>query len=151
MASAEEDIVLHKKNAKSNVIDAAIEELGVGVDLRNVPSKDNLETASIKRPSNWDAIASLEKKLNQSNESFLEQKLAIETCVYAIDSCRDLSNQGAHIKNIGICRLSGGGKIWSMMNCILHACSKGLNVAPAAMMCKRALKLTNICIFAHDT
>ena len=61
MASIEEDIVLHKKKIKSNVINAAIEELRSGITLCNVPSKDELEAASLNQPLNWNAIASLEK------------------------------------------------------------------------------------------
>ena len=81
------------------------------------------------------------KKFNQSDESFLEQKFAIETCTHAIDSYRDLSNQSIYVKNIGI---SGGGKTWSMIYCILYACSKGLTIVSAAIMYKRALQLGGI-------
>ena len=74
----------------------------------------------------------------------MEQKLAIKTCVEAINSYRDLSSQGVYIKNVGIRGFPGSGKSWSMMYCMLYAISKGLNVVSTAMMCKRALQLGGI-------
>ena len=44
---------------KSYLIDAAIEEIVVGVNLCNVPSKDEIEVASSYNPLQWDSINSL--------------------------------------------------------------------------------------------
>ena len=144
LASMEEDIVHHRSKMKSQLIDAAIEEVGDGMALCNVPSKQQFEISSSQNQLQWDAVECLNKNPNQSEESFLEQKLAIKTCVDAIDSYRDLSSQGVYIKNVGIRGFPGSGKSWSMMYCMLYAISKGLNVVSTAMMCKRALQLGGI-------
>ena len=144
LSSMEEGIIEHRVKIKSKLIDAAIEEIGDGMALCNVPSKDQIEISSSQNQLQWDAVETLTKNPNQSEDSFLEQKLAIKTCVEAINSYRDLSSQGVYIKNVGIRGFPGSGKSWSMMYCMLYAISKGLNVVSTAMMCKRALQLGGI-------
>ena len=80
----------------------------------------------------------------QVEDSFQEQKLAITTCIDAIDQYRDLLSSGTYTKNVGIRGFPGGGKTWCMQYCQLYAISKGLKVITTAMMCKRALHLGGI-------
>ena len=76
----------------------------------------------------------------QNEDSFKEQKLAITTCVNAIDQYIDPSHDD-YVKNVGIRGFPGAGKTWCMMYCKLYAMSKGLKVTTTAIMCKRALQL----------
>ena len=71
---------------KTNVIDSTIEEICVGVNLCNVPSKDELEASSFSNLLQWDAINPLTKNPIQPEEISEEQNLSITICINSIDS-----------------------------------------------------------------
>ena len=71
---------------KTNVIDSTIEEICVGVNLCNVPSKDELEASSFSNLLQWDAINPLTNNPIQPEEISEEQNLAITICINSIDS-----------------------------------------------------------------
>ena len=79
--------------------------------LYEVPTKEELIGASPTYPLEWDLVASFSKSPMQSVASFEEQKIAIETCVDAIDSYRNLMDQNSYTKNVGIRGSPGGGKL----------------------------------------
>ena len=110
MASREEDVLASHQEIRCNVIDADIKELEFAVVDCNIPSKEELMAATINEPLEWDAIESYSKFANQSEESFKEQKLAITTCIDAMDDYRDSLCQGTCTKNVGIRGLPGGEK-----------------------------------------
>ena len=150
LASNEEEIVNYRATIKSNLIDAAFKEIGDdSMTLCEVPTKVELIGASPTYPLEWNPVASFSKSPLQSVASFEEQKLAVETCVDAIDSYRNLMDQNSYTKNVGIRGSPGGGKTWCMMYILLYAISQGNTVITTAMMCKRALQLGGIHI--HQT
>ena len=103
---------------KSNIIDAAIEEIGVGVHLWNLPSKEDLEGASSYNYLQWDNINSLTNNIIQSEEIFWFKKLSITTFIYDIESYMGLISQYSYTKNVEICGFPGGGK--NSVQCILY-------------------------------
>ena len=141
MASQEEEVLAFHHDVKRNVIDACLKEVDFAVVDCNIPSKEELMAATISEPIEWDAIESHTKFVNQSEESYQEQSLAITTCIDAIDCYRDTLSQGSYTKNVGIRGFPGGGKTWCMTYCALYAVSKGLRVTTTAMMAKRALQI----------
>ena len=97
--------------------------------------------ATVSDPLDWDVITLHSKFASQSEESYEEQHLAIQTSIGAIDSHRLTLFQDAYTKNVGIRGFPGGGKIWCMIYCALYAVSKGLRVIITTMMSKRSLQL----------
>ena len=141
--SNDENTTNYRRQIKSNLINAAFEEIGSqSIELLQIPSKEDLNNASHTNPLDWDPIATFSQSPTQSVESFYEQKLVLKSCVETIDSYQNLHSK--YTKNIGIRGSPGGGKTWCMMNILLYAISKGHQVITTAMMCKRALQLGGI-------
>ena len=78
---------------------------------------------------------------SQNDESFLYQKLDIETCQKSIDSYCDILKSTRFTKSVIIRGHRGVGRKKIMLYDTLHAISKGLNVITTAQMDKRALQL----------
>lgn len=142
-AATQEEIVQHRKKLTSTLIDAALEEMGDNRNLYNIPGKDDLISTTAINPIDWNALGELVQSEEQSYESFLEQKHAIDQCIQTIDNYTDLSNTN-YTKNIGIRGFPGAGKSWCMMYVALYALSRGLKCVTTAMMCNRALQLGGI-------
>ena len=141
IASTEIEIVEYAKTIKSNAIDACLKEVRDMTNIFSIPTKQELLEASTDNELTWNAIRSFRKNPIQPEDSYQEQKLAITTCIDAIDQYRDPLSSDTYTKNVGIRGFPGGGKTWCMQYCQLYAISKGLKVITTAMMCKRALHL----------
>ena len=59
----------------------------------------------------WDPIVLFQKSPSQSEESFQEQKLAIEVTCSAITKYTNVSVAVSQTKNVGIRGFPGGGKL----------------------------------------
>jgi hypothetical protein len=140
LASTEKDIVDYSIKIKATAIEATLKEVTHDTNFMSIPSKETLLQTTSNNPLLFDGIGSSRKNPAQSEESFEEQKLAITTCIDAIDQYRNPSHD-SYIKNVGIRGFPGAGKTWCMMYCQLYAISKGLKVTSTAWMCKRALQL----------
>jgi predicted GIY-YIG superfamily endonuclease len=128
------------KDIKSNIIDAALKELGEDTIVQcNIPSKEELTNATKGFPLNWDAVSSFSKSDCQSDASFNEQKLAIEYCSAAIENYCQLTN--IFTKCTGIRGFPGSGKTWTMQYCVVYALSKGLTVISSSQMARRSIQL----------
>ena len=139
LADMEISIVAYRQTIMADVVGAALLELDGAIETCNIPSKEALlETGDTVE---WDPVSSFSKNDRQSDDSFEEQKLAILTCVNAIDSHCNILNQNVYTKNVAIRGFPGGGKTWCMMFIAIYAISKKLNVITTAMMAKRALQL----------
>ena len=137
-----EEILEMAKTTKENLIDAAFREIGLNALMMcNVPTKRELMDATLENPIDWDPVASLRKSPYQSDESFEEQKLAIKTCVDAVDTFANIMSNQTYTKNVGIRGIPVGGKTFCGMFCLIYTIAKGLKCTSTAMMCKRALQL----------
>ena len=142
LASQEENIVNHRLRLKTGLIEAAFEELGEESIRRcRIPSKENLLNATAQNPLGWDPVESFHQNALQSQDSFNEQKFAIQTVVETINSYRDFTHQTTYTKNVGIRGIPGGGKTWCMIYMLLYAIAQGNIVTTTAMMCKRAIQI----------
>ena len=128
------------EEAADKVVTAALNELEPAIELCNIPSKEALLNATIENPLNWDLPTAFQKSDIQSNESFQEQKLAIDICAASINS---FSNPGHinYVKNTIITGAPGCGKTYIMSMLALYARSKGLNIYPTSLQAKRANQL----------
>ena len=126
---------------KETLINAALTEIGDRAIPNGVPSKQALQSCSNTNPLHWDAVGSHSKSNNQSNESYEEQKLAIQSSIDSIDSYRHFHTRSSYMKNKCIRGSPGGGKTWCMMYCLLYAISKRLIVTTTALQCDHALHL----------
>ena len=63
------------KKIKKNIIDAIFTKLDNMIESCNIPSKENLQHATISNDLDQDAINSFNKNRNKSNESFSEKNL----------------------------------------------------------------------------
>ena len=142
--SADEEIKSHSRNLRTTFINAIHLELENVDEACNVPSKDDLLEATKERPLDWNASASFSKNANQSDESFEEQQLAIETCCNAIDKYCSIDNQLTFTKHVGIRGFPGSGKTWCSLYASAYAMSKGLFVLSTAVLAKRAIQLGGI-------
>ena len=74
------------KLSKHAFVEAPLTEIGTeSAELNNIPKQHDFGNASINSPLEWDAAKKFTKVLCQSNESFSEQRRAIEMNVSAID------------------------------------------------------------------
>lgn len=144
ISTQEEETSQFYLQLKSDIIEAAFEEISeTMVEKCGVPAKDELLSATLSNPLEWDAVESMSKYDQQSQESYEEQKIAVMTAVDAIDSITDFTRQSSFTKHVGIRGFPGGGKTWCMMYCVLYAISKGLRLTTTALMAKRSLQLGN--------
>ena len=129
--------------ATEKVVTAALHELAPAIELCNIPPKEELLGATRENPLEWDLLASFQKSDIQSNESFAEQKLAVDVCV---DSIRNFANPAHtnYVKNTVITGAPGCGKTYVMSILALYARSQGLNVFPTSLQAKRANQLGGI-------
>ena len=137
---------INEKNKKfitktrSNVIDAALEELGVStIEKCRVPSKEDLMHAKKGLPISWHPVEHFQRNDNQSIESFEEQKLAVQLCKNAIDKYKECSN--SFIKCTGIRGCARSGKTWTMEYVLIYALAQGLTVITTSHMARRAIQL----------
>jgi hypothetical protein len=128
------------KERLENIIDSALKELGPFA-TETLPTKEDLMNATKEFPHVWDPIRSFRKSPCQSEASFVEQKLAIQTAVDAIDKYKDLAQSHKVSKNIGIRGFPGGGKTWCCLYAVVYAMSCGLQCLTTAMMARRASML----------
>ena len=139
-SSIEEKKVEYVRSAKIEVVSAALCELNDAKDRCSIPLKEELIMATKGNPFEWDALTQLQKSPNQPEESFVEQKLAIQVCVDAINKyCNPLSS--TFVKNVTIRGFAGCGKSWTMEYAVAYALSKGLNVMTTSMMARRSVFL----------
>lgn len=140
--SSEKDINIYIKSLKGTFIDAIHEEISpTTIESCNVPPKDTILSATKSLPMNWNAVDSFTKNHIQSDESYDEQRIAIDLVCSQIDKYINPSDQTIFTKNVGIRGFPGSGKTWCSLYVALYGLSKGLLVLPTALLAKRALQL----------
>ena len=145
--NSDESISEYCKTLKSVFIDAINLELGDhAAELNSIPSKEELlEQATKETPLDWNAFdAFCRNESIQSEDSFNEQKSAIQLCCTQIDKYCNIDDQSTYTKNVGIRGFPGSGKTWCALYTAIYAMSKGLFVLPTAMLAKRAIQLGGI-------
>ena len=142
--SSEESIREYCQTKKGIFYDAIKLELEDSMALCNVPSKDDIFAATKSDPLSWDAVDNMQQNRHQSDASFTEQKLAVQTCCDAIDKYANVIDQTSMTKNIGIRGFPGSGKTWCSLYVASYAMSKGLFTLPTALLSKRAIQLGGI-------
>ena len=134
---------LFKNGLISDVIRAAMREIGDANKRCNVPSFEDLSSATLDNPLHWDPVPNFRRSPGQSTSSFEEQKYAVKTCVESIQKYLSVMNV-EHVKNIIVTGFPGSGKTFIMMHSVIYARSKGLTVFTTAMMSHRAIQLSGI-------
>lgn len=132
-----------KKDLTSDVISAALQEIEDAYERCNVPSFEDLTSATLDNPLHWDPVINFTRSPGQSLASFEEQIFAIKTCVESIDKHSSLMNN-EYVKNIIVAGFPGGGKTFVMMYVVIYAQSIGLTVVTTAMMSHLAIQLGGI-------
>ena len=125
---------------KATFVNAIHMELGESIQNSDVPLKSNVLNASKCNPLQWDALKSFKKNINQSDESYVEQKLAIKVALNAIENYFSRGNLN-YTKNVGFRGFPGSGKTWCSLYAALYAMSKGLFVLPTAALAEWAIQL----------
>ena len=82
----EEKIYMELDKIKKTIIDSSYQELQHVGHYFGLPIKDTLSNASIECPLKWDLLSNFQQTPFQSEESFIEQKKAIEIGISTIDS-----------------------------------------------------------------
>ena len=80
--------------------------------MDNIPSKDEIMSVNRETPMVWNPVRNLSWFINQSEESFLEQKEAIQWVVKQINKCRNTNGRESmtYTNNIMIYGALGSGK-----------------------------------------
>lgn len=144
-ADHEEEIVKYKKKIREDMVEATFRELGDAVNRCSIPPKEQVLSATLDNPVEWDPIESFHFDENsQSRNSFEEQLIAIKTCVSQIDSYINLNTSGTYTKNVIVSGFPGGGKTFVMMYVGIYALCRGLNPISTAMMAHRAVQLGGV-------
>jgi hypothetical protein len=140
--SSEEETITYIRSLKNTFIDAIHEELTpITFELCSIPSKATILSASKSLPMNWDAVDKFTRNPIQSEDSFEEQRTAINVACSQIDKYINPGNQTVFTKNVGIRGFPGSGKTWCSLYIAIYGLSKGLIVLPTALLAKRALQL----------
>ena len=142
LRSMKDEAVQNRQRLLSRFIDAILLEMGEElIQQYEIPTKEELLDTSLEHPIAWDPISCMSKSAIQSDESFLEQKMAIQTCKDAIDSYCNIMNQTTLTKSVIIRGHPGAGKTFCMLYMALYSISKGLYSTGAAKMCHRSLQM----------
>ena len=131
-------------NMRKNIISSAMMEFGNSHNLYNIPSKEELYQCRRYDPLSWDAMQSFKKSPLQCEESYKEQKLAIESIVSAIEQYLNPIQLSIFVKCRVIAGAPGSGKSFILNYTAIYAISKGLVVGVTAMMAKRAIAMGGI-------
>ena len=128
------------EEVKSNVIDAALNELGQQtIENCKIPTKEDLMSCSKEYPLSWDPIENFTQNEGQPDESFREQKLALQLMKEAADEYLSFGN--TFVKCTGIRGAAGSGKTWTMEYGIIYPLSQGLTMITTSHMARRAIQL----------
>ena len=126
---------------KNDIITSALTELNEAIERCQIPSKEDLMDATKENPIFWNAYESMQQPSPiQSEESFREQKFAVEVCTETIDRYNDLF-QKYMVKSCTIRGYAGCGKSWCMQYCLLYCYAKGLIGIPTSVMSRRSVFL----------
>ena len=136
-AMKSDEAVAYREEIRRDVVSSALTELSHSSEDCDLPSRDALLNVTKHDPLDWDASECFQQSEGQPDASFLEQKLAIDTCKEAIDRYCDPTNIN-FIKNITIRGFAGCGKSWLMQYMVIYAASQGLNCLTTAMMARRS-------------
>ena len=135
---------------KEEIITSALTELNQSRERCNLPTKEELLSATKENPIDWNAYNSMKNPSPiQSEESFNEQKIAVKVCTEAIDKYNNIF-QKCMVKSCTIRGYAGSGKSWCMQYCLLYCYAKGLIGIPTSVMSRRSVFLgskhiDNIC------
>jgi hypothetical protein len=133
----DEKTMEHQRTTKSNIIDAALKELGdTTLQICNIPSKEELISAKRESPLDWDPVSNFHHNRIQPETSYREQKIAIKFVTDAIKKYTEVYNK--FVKCSGI---RGSGKTWTMEYCVIYALCQGLNVITTSQMARRSIQL----------
>lgn len=92
----------------------------------------------------WDPISNFRRSLNQNQQSYSDQKVALSHTVDAINQYIDCSSQCNMVKGRVISGSPGSGKSFILNYTAIYAMTKGLKVAITAFMAQHAVHLGGI-------
>ena len=121
------------------MITAAHKELHSVIDIYSIPSFEELEYVNIHSLLQWMDIQNFTQVHPQTDESYTEKRLAVQSCIYAIDQY--ISGPAIFVKNRIIVGSPGCEKSFLMNYIMLHELSKGLKVERFAMLVRPAIHL----------
>ena len=128
------------EEVRSNVIEVALNELGSQIiENCKISKKEDLMSCSKECPLTWDPVDHFTQNEGQPDESFHEQKLAIQLMKEAADQY--LSYGNTFVKCTGIRGAAGSGKTWTMEYGIIYPLSQGLTMITTSHMARRAIQL----------
>ena len=107
-----------------------------------IPERREVDGCSRTNPMSWIPTDTIQRYACQSEESFEEQKRAIELCVGQVSKYRQNTNDESRcIKNPIVYGSPGAGKSYVGSMTVLYTLSQGLNIISTALMALRAQAL----------
>ena len=117
-----------------------------GNTIPNIPSEQDVVSCSKAEPLDWNIADSFVKFDEQSDESYREQKFAINEGKAAVDKYTEQFGPGATTltKGLVLCGVPGSGKTHLNQLLTLYAMTKGLRVMTTSILAARAVALGGI-------
>ena len=142
MKSIDENCIKYVDKLKKEAITSACKELSNASQRCNIPTIDELFNATKENPLDWDGFESFqEASAAQNEESFREQKSAIEICTGIMNEYANIFQNAKMQKSCTIQGYAGCGKSWCMQYCLIHCFAKGLFGLPTSVMSRRSVFL----------
>ena len=114
--------------------------------MENILLEQEIENVDRNQPHDWNPISHFNQFQNQSEESFIEQKLALSLSIQIINKYKTISGSESrtYTKNVIIYGAPGTGKSFIGQITVLYCLSKGMNILTTSLLCVRANALGGI-------
>ena len=130
---------------KKGIISAAFGEMRDTKDLHNIPSEEELmNVTSRENALDWDALENFRQSQYQSDESYNEQRKALQIALESIDNYMNQDMYQYFTKSCVIAGAPGSGKSFLNLYILLYVLSKGLRVCSTSLMAKRSNALGGV-------
>ena len=140
-SSIEDKCKEYVEKQKKETIQSALKELEDASERCNIPSIDQLLSATKENPLDWNALESFTEPSSLQNDlSFAEQRQSTKICTEAIDDYANVF-KSSMIKSCTIRGYAGSGKSWCMQYIMLHCFALGLIGVPTSVMSRRSVFL----------
>ena len=114
--------------------------------MESIPSEEETNNVDRENPLDWNPLTVFNQFQNQSEESYNEQKMALNLAIQVIDKYRSTTGNESRLytKNLIIYGAPGTGKSFIGQTAVLYCLAKGMNIMSTSLLGVRANSLGGI-------